>query len=214
MSLPDDVRWTTRLELYFKSTAERSNGLSILHKRCEAMYSNRRNFIDLPVIVMSSLTGFMSVGSSSLFPDQLWVNTALGVVSLGISVLNTVGTYFGWARRTEAHRISSIHYNKLFRFLSMELTLPRSQRSSPTELLKFTKETMDRLQEVSPLIAPEVLDVCRKEFKKYEGTGIALPQDLNGLEAVVVHPARLEDIEVSETPVTIMNPLHSVDRNA
>jgi hypothetical protein len=94
-SIGTDVRWSTSLENVLVTTGEKANGLSILHKKAESLYSQRRNFIDLPVIVLSSAVGFLSVGSSALFDgNQKYVSTALGVASLCVSVLNTVGSYF------------------------------------------------------------------------------------------------------------------------
>jgi hypothetical protein len=86
----------------------------------------------------------------------------LGLLSLLVSVLNTTGTYFAWAKRAEGHRISSIQYARLYRFLNIEMSLPREERMTPADLLKHTKDQYDRLQEVSPLIPPEVIAVFKQ----------------------------------------------------
>jgi hypothetical protein len=186
-ALTKNVSWSDDLELYFKQTGERANALSVIHKRAEALYSYRRTYIDMPVIIISSLVGFLSVGSTSMFAGQeMESSVALGILSLFVSVLNTTGSYFGWAKRTEGHRISAIQYGKLFRFLSIELSLPREERLSPHDLLKMTKENYDRLQEISPLVPPELIKEFTNKFKKYEDK-IALPDELNGLSSIRVH---------------------------
>ena len=185
MSEIGEVSWNDRLEEYFASTGERAHCLSWIHKRAEELYSKRRTFIDLPVIVISSVVGFLSVGSSQMFANrEMESSVALGIASLAVSVLNTIGTYFGWAKRAEGHRITSIQYAKLYRFLSIEMSLPREERMSPSDLLKYAKESYDRLQEISPLIPPEVI----KEFQKKFGDEkeIAKPEEANGLEKIVV----------------------------
>lgn len=181
-----EVSWNEHLEKYFASTGEQAHGLSLMHKKAEALYSHRRTFIDLPVIAISSMTGFLSVGSSSMFEGQeQMASIILGIASLFVSVLNTVGTYFGWARRAEGHKISSIQYSKLYRFLSIEMALPREERQSPSQLLKYVKDTIDRLQETSPLIPDDVLVEFRKKFDKV--TDISRPEEANGLEKIVVY---------------------------
>jgi hypothetical protein len=186
-ALSKNVSWSDDLELYFKQTGERANALAVIHKRGEAMYSYRRTYIDLPVIVISSLVGFLSVGSTSMFAGrEMESSVALGILSLFVSVLNTTGSYFGWAKRAEGHRISAIQYGKLFRFLSIELSLPREERMSPHDLLKLTKENYDRLQEISPLVPPELIREFASRFKKYEDK-VALPDELNGLSSIRVH---------------------------
>jgi hypothetical protein len=118
--------------------------------------------------------------------QEMESSVALGILSLFVSVLNTTGSYFGWAKRAEGHRISAIQYGKLFRFLSIELSLPREERMSPHDLLKLTKENYDRLQEISPLVPPELIKEFASRFKKYEDK-VALPDELNGLSSIRVH---------------------------
>ena len=199
-SITLSVSWTHSLEEYFKSTGEKANCLSVVHKRAEGLYAYRRNFIDLPVIVISSLVGFMSVGSSSMFAGQEEHSSiALGILSLFVSVLNTVGSYFQWAKRSEGHRISSIQYGKLYRFLSIELSLPRDERMSPTDLLKKVKDDYERLQEISPLVPPELITEFQKKFK--DNKEVSMPDELNG-----VHSIKIFSGDYNET--IIRNPLY------
>jgi hypothetical protein len=198
-SIGENVTWNTRLETYFANTGEKANCLAWLHKRCELLYSYRRTFIDLPVIVLSSLVGFFSVGTSSIFPGhEQQASITLGIVSLLVSVLNTTGSYFQWSKRAEGHRISAIHYSKLYRFLSIEMSLPREQRMSPADLLKYTKDVYDRLQEISPIISPEVIAQFQTKFGKQHD--ISKPEEANGLEKIDVYienPMRNPDLVVS-----------------
>jgi hypothetical protein len=185
----ENVTWNRRLEEYFASTGEKAHCLSLIHKRAEALYSQRRNFIDLPVIIISSVVGFLSVGSSSMFPNNsMGASIGLGVGSLLVSVLNTTGSYFQWAKKSEGHRISAIHYAKMYRFLNIEMSLPRSERMSPHDLLKYTKDSYDRLQEVSPLIPPEIIKQFKQEFTgKPEYKEITMPEIANGLEKITIY---------------------------
>jgi len=132
-----NVSWTIVLEEYFAQTGEKANGLAIMHKKAESIFSRRKVYIDLPVIVGSGAVAFLNAGSSSLFAGNAQLAaTSLGVASLAIGILNTIGTYFGWAKRAEGHRMSGIHYAKLYRFINVELRLPREQRMQPGDFLK------------------------------------------------------------------------------
>lgn len=185
MSEIGDVSWNDRLEQYFASSGEKAHCLSMLHKHAEALYSRRRNFIDLPVIIGSGVIGFLNAGSSTMFEDPKISSVALGVGSLVVGILQTINTYFNWAKRAEGHRISSIQYSKLYRFLSIEMSLPRDERMSPADLLKQTKDTYDRLQEISPMLPPEVIHDFKKKFGK--DTDISKPEEANGLEKIEVY---------------------------
>lgn len=192
---PKAIHWTEMLEEYFASTGEKAHCLSWCHKRAEAMFSNRKTWIDLPVIVISGVTGFLSAGSTSMFSNPTTSSIALGVASLFVSVLNTAGSYYGWAKRAEGHRISAIHYARLYRFISVELALPRDERMQPNDFLKYVKDQYDRLQEISPLLPPEVIIEFQKKFEKE--TEISKPEEANGLEKITVFRGT-ENIDCSD----------------
>lgn len=199
------IHWNERIEEYFATTGERAHCLSWIHKRAEELYSFRRTYIDLPVIVLSSVVGFFSAGSSSWFADhQTESGIALGVVSLFVSVLNTIGTYYSWAKRSEGHRIAHLQYAKLYRFLAIEMSLPRDERMTPTDLLKTTRETYDRLQEISPLIPPEVIRLFQARFGDAKYSAISKPEEANGLERIEVYPLGLKRVPSTQSPSAIV----------
>jgi hypothetical protein len=194
------IQWSEELETYFKATAEKAHGLAYLHKRSEMIFSAKRNWIDIPVIVGSGVIAFLNAGSGTMFAGNTMASSiALGIGSLLVGVVNTIGTYFGYAKRAEGHRISAIQYNRLYRFLSVELSLPRPERMVPHDLLKHTKDAIDRLDEVSPLLPPTVIQDFQTKFDKI--TDIAKPEEANGLGRVVIYR--------DEKQVMIENPMRS-----
>lgn len=200
--ISSSIRWTDKLEEYLASTGEKAHCLSWVHKRSEQLYSTRKTFIDMPVIIGSSIIGFLNAGSSTMFSDPQISSIALGIGSLVVGILNTTGTYFGWAKRAEGHRISAIHYSKLYRFITVELSLPREERMTPHDFLKYVKDQYDRLQEISPLVPQTIIAEFQAKFSKY--TDISKPEEANGLEKIEVYH------ETSGLPATPVPTLKSV----
>ena len=210
------IHWTDKLEEYFVTTGEKAHCLSWIHKRSEELFSVRRTFIDLPVIVGSGVIAFLNAGSQSMFDDARLASISLGVGSLVVGILNTMGTYFGWAKRAEGHRISSIDYAKLYRFISVEMSLPREERMGPKDLLKKVKDDYDRLAEISPLVPSSIIRKFKSQFKKE--VNISKPEEANGLHKIEIYRPSKTDLEngigLSSTPradftaVTI-NPMYS-----
>jgi hypothetical protein len=190
MGEPDEIttiHWTPLLEKYFASTGEKAHCYAYLHKRAEELYSNRSVFIDLPCIVLATLNGATSIGSTSLFGDDKYASVGIGIVALFTAILQTIGTYFGWARRAEAHKIASLNYAKLYRFLRIEMALPRESRMKPKDLLKNIKEQYDRLAEVSPLIPSKTIKEFKEKFNTPEYAEISKPEESNGLEEIIIY---------------------------
>ena len=195
----NNVTWTIVLEDYFAQTGEKANGLAIMHKRAESIFTRRKTYIDLPVIVGSGAVAFLNAGSSSLFTDHQLAATALGVGSLVIGILNTVGTYFGWAKRAEGHRMSGIHYAKLYRFINVELRLPREQRMQPGDFLKYVKDQYDRLAELSPMIPSSITNNFAKQMEKYKD--ISKPEETNGLNKISIFVDSANELGNSISPL-------------
>ena len=145
----------------------------------------------MPVIVLSGVTGFLSAGSSTMFDGkETEASIALGVVSLFVGIINTVGTYFGWSKRAEGHRISSLHYAKLFRYIAVEMSLPRDERMPPNELLKSVRDQYERLGETSPMLPPIIIDHFKAVLEKSKRKDdISVPDEMNGIEPIYVYSA-------------------------
>ena len=191
-----EIAWSTTLERYFKDIGEKSYCYGYLHKKSEAVFAKKSMKIDLPVIVLSTVAGTLSIGSTSIFPEdyESQGTTCIGALSLFVGVLNTVGTYFEFGKRAENHRLSYIQYSKLYRFIDIELSLPRIERMRPKDLLKVVNDTYERLQEVSPIVPQKVLKTFTKKFKNYD---VAKPSEANGLESISIYVP--DEIDKEET---------------
>jgi len=186
MEISKDIEWSNTLEIFFKEMGEKCFSYSWLHKKAEAEFARKSMRIDLPVIVLSTIAGTLSIGSSSIFPPsyESQGTTCIGALSLFVGVINTIGTYFEFSKRSEAHKISHISYSKLYRFLDIELSLPRIERMKPKDLLKVSTDQYERLAEVSPLVPEHILKRFKKKFKDYD---CAKPSECNGLEMISIY---------------------------
>jgi hypothetical protein len=138
-----------------------------------------------------------------MFENETRISSiALGIGSLFVGVINTIGSYFQWSKRAEGHRIAAIQYSKLYRFLNVEMSLPRQERMTPKELLKWTKDQYDRLQEISPIIPRDLIEKFKKDFDKPEYANISKPEEANGLEHIVIYGT-----ETIQSPTFKLNPV-------
>ena len=179
-----NIEWSSQLEKVVADEGEKCLSYGWLHDKSAKKYNRLDVFINIPVIVLSTITGSASIGSQSLFSGSSLAPVIIGLVSLFVGVLNTLGSYFVWAKRSENHRLSAIAYNKHHNFIRIELSLPREQRLRPEELLKIIKEGLDRLNETAPEIPNDIMKTYKLLFGQI--TDIRKPTICNGLHHIEV----------------------------
>jgi hypothetical protein len=195
-----EISYNSALEKLIAEEAERCSGFSWLHNKSEAYYAIRNTWIALPTIVLSTLVGFLSGTSTSLFANPMSASVGIGAVSLFTGVISTIGTFYGFAKKAEGHRIASIQYSKLGRFLSIELTLPKSERISAKDVLKITKDSIERLMETSPAVPEIIISKYKEEFKSY--TDVAHPDITNGLRKVFIYSKEVASPTIEDSPAS------------
>ncbi len=158
-----------------------------------------------PSIILSSLVGLGSVGSSSILPFD-GSSTLIGLTSGLVAILQTIQNYFAFAKRSESHRIASLAYNKLHAFLSLQLSLPRNERKSANDVIEMVKIETEKLADVAPLLPQSI----KESFQKRFGTlaDYSVPHILNGLEKVSITtietvPATIPQASVRFVPAPV-----------
>lgn len=182
----EDLCYNKHLEEVIASEAEKALVLRWLHDQSEKKYAQFNTYIAIPVIVISTLAGTASIGQESLFGPGEIAPVVIGLMSLSVSVLNVISNFFSWAKRSEGHRISSINYGKIHRWISIELSLPRTQRVPAKHFLKEIREQIDRLNETSPPIPQNVIDSFRVKLKGMKDD-VSVPEICNEIKAVEVY---------------------------
>ena len=191
------ISWNPQIEKLIAEEGEKAFGYFWLHNKSELKYQKNENYISLPVIVLSTVTGFLSASAGSILPQDTTTSGILGAISIAVGILNTIGTKFAFSKRAEGHRIASIHYGKLFRFINIELSLPRKERIPPHDMLKIIREDIDRLKETAPPITPDIIKFFNENFE--HETGIAKPEITNGLSKIQIYT--INEIASSPKPL-------------
>jgi len=139
-----------------------------LHDKSEKIFHVKTLWINLPVIVLSTLGGTANFGIQSLFENnemaKKYASFAIGGISLVAGMLTTVGNYLRYAQLEESHRVASITWGKFQRLIAVELALNPNDRMDALDFLKICRTELDRLIEQSPPIPPEPIKMFEKNF--------------------------------------------------
>lgn len=183
------LEYTDEFELLLKQESERSEAYSILHSKCHSRYSNLSVAINIPVIVLSSIVGFLS--TINLFDGK---EIFLGALSICIAIAKALESYFDWTKRSEAHRIVSLNYGKISKYIQIQLSLEKEVRIAPEDLLDIITNDIQNLKDQEPLIPKKII----REFNlQYKNDTTTKPSICNGLTKVEINKKLLSPIQSS-----------------
>jgi len=186
MEEPQDIHYNDELEALLAAEGEKALGSAWLHGQCQAYYAKRNQWMTIPCVILSTLSGSASVGSQTMFSDAKTASLAIGGVSIFVGILQTLASFWGFSAKQEAHRQMEIQWSKLHRFIAVEMTLPRNERLTAKDMLKVCRETIERLNETSPLVPAVIISAFNAKFgKAYES--VAVPDIADGLKKIVVN---------------------------
>jgi len=172
--------WSVGLEEVLRKEGEEGAAMFYMHNRASVMATRMNDMINIPSIILQTVTGFLSA-TGGLVPPLV-----LGSVSVFTGVLSTLLSYYKFSARAEAHRMSSQLYLKIYKKIEIELSLPEDQRMAPVKLLEEVREKLARVGEVAPDIPEAVLSEYKKQFHDGEAKK---PIIANGIDRIVVyHP--------------------------
>lgn len=182
----EGIHWNDQLERIISNEGERALCYFWLHNHAQKKYAKLDTCIALPVIVLSTLAGTGSIASESLFKGSTVASVGIGAISLGVGILNTISSYFGWAKRSEGHKIAAMTYSKMYKFIVIELALPRKERMGAADMLKVIREQTERLSETSPQVPDDTIRAFNKRFED-STPDISKPEITNGLDPIIVY---------------------------
>ena len=191
--MTEAIDYNTDLEQLLKLHAEECESLSILHRNSYEKYNGRSNYINIPVIILSSAIGFatgIDIGYANM-------NIILGVSSIFVGIIKSIDTYFQLGKRAESHRLCSLQFQQINKKIQIELALVRSQRVDAKDMMNIIKTDIKNLFDIAPLIDQDVIKSFQKKYGKQVPNepgkytfDAHTPNLCNGLSIVTVNSAR------------------------
>jgi len=137
-----------------------------MHHRSFLMYKKLSLRFNLPVIVLSTITGTANFAQSTLpLSIQPAAPSIIGGLNLIAGLIATIMQFLKVNELMENHRTSALGHGSLSRNIRLQLALPREERKK--EGLKFVEECKaeyDRLLEQCPAVPKKILLNFEKEY--------------------------------------------------
>ena len=160
-----ELEWKTEHETILIEWADKAMCYRWLHTRSHQAYSKTNAWFTIPVIIMSTLTGTANFAQDR-FPENIkpLAQMGIGAVNIFAGILTTIAQFLKISELNEAHRVSSIAWDKFYRNIKVELAKSRDERIHVGHMLKMCKEEFDRLMETSPSINEKIIKLFNVTF--------------------------------------------------
>lgn len=161
-----EIDWTVDHEDILIEWADKAMCFRWLHSRAHALYSKLNYNYTIPVIVISTLTGTANFAQDRV-PQayQGYFVMIVGGFNILAGIITTIQQFLKITQLNEAHRVSSIAWDKFYRNIKIELARHPDERIHVNQMLKMCKEEFDRMMETSPVIPDEIIKEFRTKFK-------------------------------------------------
>jgi len=161
-----DCEWSVDHERILIEWADKAMCYRWLHSKSNTLYSSLNAWYTIPCIIISTLAGTANFAQQRV-PEQyqgLFTMVVGGVNILG-GIISTIQQFLKITQLNEAHRVSSIAWDKFYRNIKIELAKHPKERMHVNQMLKICKEEFDRLMETSPVIPDKITRQFKNSFK-------------------------------------------------
>jgi hypothetical protein len=176
-----------------------------LHDRSDKIYHIKTLMVSLPVIILSTVSGFSNIGVQAIIENQeakKFASFMIAAISLAAGLLTTIGDRLRYAQLEESHRVAAIAWGKFQRLIAVELAVNPNDRMDAFDFLKICRADLDRLIEQSPAIPKEAISMFENNFGKIRD--LKKPDICGALEHTTVFVSSEERLKQMAVEASLM----------
>ena len=166
----DKVVWSPDNEEILVEWCDIAQCYKWLNFRSHSKLSSMHAWFTIPAIILSTITGTASFAQSTL-PENIkgYAPAMIGSINIMVGILTTIQQYLKISEKNEAHRVSSISWDKFARNIRIELAKTPEERDKAGHFIKACRQEFDRLMETSPTIDDKIVKEFKYKFKDKPG---------------------------------------------
>lgn len=198
--LPDNIEdWSDEIEKLLSEWGEVALCYGYLHNYSQRKYKKKYHHIQIPIIILSTLTGVGNFAGDSYVPKDYksGFTAVIGGFNIFCGILGTLLSFLRYSEIMEGHRIAALSWSKLSRTIEIELALQDKKRKPCRDFLKVCRAEYDNLLESSPNVDLDIINMFNKKFNdKYPS--VSKPIVCNGLKEIRPYRPDIECVRYKE----------------
>jgi hypothetical protein len=175
--------WDESVENIMCELGDEAQINAYLHKKAHEYYTTQNLKYQLPIIILSAVSGTGNFISSYFPAYSEIIILSVGGVSIITSIISSVAQFLKVSQLGESHRISYLSWEKYHSTIKFQLNKRRNKRENIKDFLNSIIPEYQRLKEISASIPKHISDNVKRNKKNLKD--MIIPYMLNGF-----HPVR------------------------
>ena len=203
------IEWDDSVEKILSELGDEAQINAYLHKKAHEYYTVQNIKYQLPIIILSAVSGTGNF-VSSYFPSYTEIIIlSVGAVSILTSIISSVAQFLKVSQLSESHRISYLSWEKFHSTIKFELNKRRKSRDNIKDFLGLIIPEYQRLKEISATIPKHIIAKLKKNKKSMKD--MIVPYMLNGFHPVrpYIEPISDSDNESKDNGLIVLDGIHN-----
>ena len=193
------MKWHRSIEALLQVYCDEAQVREALHRKAYYWYKRSLTCFQLPIIILSALSGSLQFLSKSYPVHENSIVTGTASISILVSIVSAVMTYLKLGEFKTKNEIAQVAWQNFYNCVRHQLHLARNLRREPEEFLNEVKTTLDRLFEISPLCNRGFIREIRKRVEARATDKFMVPCYLNGFR----HTSVWEEDDYEDNTVSL-----------
>jgi len=186
-----NITWDDAIENILSELGDEAQINAYLHKKAQEHFTIKNIKFQLPIIVLSALSGTGNFISANFPEYSEYIILGVGGVSIFTSIISSVAQFLQVSQLSENHRMSYLSWEKFHSTIKFQLNKRRIARDNIKDFIGLIIPEYQRLKEISADIPKHILESIKNNKKKLKD--MQVPYMLNGFHPV--KPYREEEEE-------------------
>ena len=177
------VEWDDSIESVLSELGDEAQINAFLHKMANVYFTNKNIKFQLPIIILSALSGTGNFISNNFPNYQQTIILAIGGISIFTSIISSVAQFLKVSQLSENHRISYLAWEKFYSTIKFQVRQRRESRDNLRDFISIVIPEYQRLKEISADIPKHICESVKNKKKNLHK--MQVPYLINGFHPVI-----------------------------
>lgn len=177
------VEWDDSIESILSELGDEAQINAFMHKLANTYYTNQNIKFQLPIIILSAISGTGNFISSNFPEYSQAIVLGVGGISIFTSIISSVAQFLKVSQLSENHRMSYLSWEKFYSTIKFQLRKKRESRDNIRDFISIVIPEYQRLKEISADIPKHICEKVKKNKKNLNK--MQVPYLINGFHPVI-----------------------------